>query len=122
MRSKLILILSIFLFAPLSGCVEPGEQEEEENNKIWIQWTNVDDCDFSIKLEAKEGQMYNKWVDYADRVTWEGANVTGPFIFTLTNLESYAECYTIQRLYVYGEEVEEWIMLQPKEQTILTIN
>ena len=121
MRSKLILILSILLFAPLSGCVEPGEQEEE-NSKIWIQWTNVDDCDFSIKLEAKEGQMYNKWVDYADRVTWEGANVTGPFTFTLTNLESYAECYTIQRLYVYGEEVEEWIMLQPKEQTILTIN
>jgi hypothetical protein len=49
-------------------------------------------------------------------------NVTGPFTFTLTNLESYSECYTIQRLHVNGEEVNEWIMLQPQEQTILIIN
>jgi len=109
----------------MAGCV--GSDDASPEAKIWIRWTNVDDCDFSVKLEAAEGQMYNKIVDYADQVTWEGEdsgvnNVTGPFTFTLTNLESYSECYTIQRLHVNGEEVNEWIMLQPQEQTILIIN
>lgn len=119
MRKSHIFVVIVVVLMPMSGCIENTEAEDE----IKIRWTNVDECDFSIVLDSGDGRMYSEWVDYADAVWWTPEDkINGPFTFTLTNLESYKKCYTIQTLVVYGEEKQESTWVQPNGESRITIS
>ena len=95
---------------------------DESDEEIRIRWTNVQNCDFSIVLDSGDGRMYNKWVDSWDSVWWTPEEpIDGPFTFTITNLESSKECYTIHTLIVYGEEEQASVYIPAGDSSTITI-